>query len=618
MSWKTSAGIIGALIVLGGTAWLVLRDRSAPPPVTFTRAAQGREYLRFMARHDTATGRVELLRPARVNTPVSPLTGPGGFYAVLDGPAGVLSAVPFSFSTEVTREIWKDDNVAFGEDTTTVNPSVVVYVPFDVKATSLRVLNSAGQSVASVDSAALAALQPPAPRASRTPSLVDRMAAAIVPRLHAAPLELELAFPHITFVTSADELSSTHRAKISAVEPYDNSIVPKLYEALSSLDPLLLGSIGSIAVVTYPNGGVATNTACGGAPVSGIEHGSTVGNEIMLNVQDTARGGALFGVSAAQLSSTLVHEAVHAFHNLVDWPWGGGENLPVDVKTHVDDVRDNLGHLFNALTDVWQQLQDTARIAHSGYGNYIGSQWQCIYASEAGAVKAGFAKPYGSKSIKEDVATYVQVLADPNVSPSSLPVCQQFSGLTNSVPRDKMLPFAKLNFLRGIGLISESDYEACVQDADPADQHGFMMGGDNYSQGLKAAALDVAADVLSQVPGSRFVVLGRSSSDEAKMQIYARPPFYSLVGFHRLDNTWGWLTQLTGRKNRRNMLTVQPSNPSGAIERVRKTQISTGGFALIVNNTQAQSKGYPFYVKMEDWMTRRVATHDLVWFRIER
>ena len=35
-----------------------------------------------------------------------------------------------------------------------------------------------------------------------------------------------------------------------------------------------------------------------------------------------------------------------------------------------------------------------------------------------------------------------------------------------------MLAFAKLNFLRGLDLVAEADYEACVQSADPANEDG--------------------------------------------------------------------------------------------------------------------------------------------------
>lgn len=101
------------------------------------------------------------------------------------------------------------------------------------------------------------------------------------------------------------------------------------------------------------------------------------------------------------------------------------------------------------------------------------------------------------------------------------------------------------------------------------------------------------------------------------LQIYARPPFYSPIGFHRLDDTYGWLTPYVEKKGlkRRNMLTVQARDASGNIELTRATRISSGGFAVVVSNLPGDARGYAFYVPMEDGFGKRITTLDLVWFR---
>ena len=55
----------------------------------------------------------------------------------------------------------------------------------------------------------------------------------------------------------------------------------------------------------------------------------------------------------------------------------------------------------------------------------------------------------------------------------------------------------------------------------------------------------------------------------------------------------------------------------GAIDLVRNTRISTGGFVLIVNATPELTKGYAFFVTMDDWLGMRRAVLDLIWFRLE-
>ena len=134
------------------------------------------------------------------------------------------------------------------------------------------------------------------------------------------------------------------------------------------------------------------------------------------------------------------------------------------------------------------------------------------------------------------------------------PVCQQFSGLTDEVPREKLLPFAKLNFLRALQLVQESDYEARVQNVDPANNVGFSLSDDDYDQGLKASVLEYEPGVsdLGGVPGSRFVVLGATSSARAMLQIRGRrPPLNSPIGFHRLDETAGWRRPIDPSATRR-------------------------------------------------------------------
>ena len=228
----------------------------------------------------------------------------------------------------------------------------------------------------------------------------------------------------------------------------------------------------------------------------------------------------------------------------------------------------------------------------------------------------------------EDVATYVEMFYD-DTSFTTHAVCQQFSGLTDEVPRPQLLAFAKLNFLRGLELIAEADYQACVQNADPANEDGFTLADQNYSVGLKAGSIHLESNIAIGEEGSRWAVLGSTSTAQAMLQIFARPPYYSPVGFHRFDNTLGWLTPYEGfayrRQNgdaprsfrRRNLITWQPTNHDSKSELARKTRISSGGFALVVNNLPGYTKGYAFFVPMEDWLGRRTSVQELIWFRLE-
>lgn len=624
----------GVLAILALTTVWFLSSPDGPGPASSVTGDPVQPYLRLAASRDAATGAVNITGATLVETAARPLTAPGGYYAVLDGPEGALSAVPFAFAAEAVEE-YQDQDVVLHETVNLTFQGVMVFLPYEPGAVGVRILDASGGTVAEVDDAAFNEAT-----ASRRPSPLGKAWAAarslVAPTAHAASLiDLQVAFPHILFPQAEGDLSFWHQyspnSPVSSVVPIDDYWATALYDTLSELSvksPLLFGSLGSVAIVDYDAGGIAQTTTCDGNPVQGIRRGDTKGNHITINARGI--GGGLN--TAAQLRSTLVHESTHAFHNLIDSGTSvTPENLPADILEMVNDIRANLGDIPNALSLTWVQLHGSAMLVYLGYGNYEGSQARCVYPNDSSAVAAGFASWYGATSYKEDFATYVQMFYDSAQSLGSDPVCQQFSGLTDEVPREKLLPFAKLNFLRALQLVQESDYEACVQNADPANNVGFSISDDDYEQGLKASVLEYEPGVsdLGGVPGSRFVVLGATSSARAMLQIRGRrPPLNSPIGFHRLDETAGWATpyqsfsyqkenDLPIGMSGRNYLSWQSTQTDGAIDLVRNTRISTGGFVLIVNATPELTKGYAFFVTMDDWLGRRRALLDLIWFRLE-
>ena len=632
----TGAGVL-AILALAGVWFLSSPD--GPDSTASAIAGPVEPYLRLALSRDVSTGAVDITRSAVIESAVRPLTGMGGYYAVLDGSDGVLSASPFAFPThEIDEYRDADGAMVMAREIELTSQSVIVFLPFDEGATAVRILDASGEVVTSLDAASLDAASVTAASEglatggnSGARGVLDGFLSAIETPLEAASLaDLEAQFPHILFGSSFADLSGPHQGSVEDVIPIDAAVAvapymaDALFDALSELgerSPLLLGSIASIALVEYPGAGIFEIPDCEGTPVEVQRGASAVGNQIVINFRDSI-GGDLYIVGADVVRKGLAHESVHAFNRLMDnASHVVEERLPPDVVTHVNDMRDNLGHLDGVMSGTWSQMQASAQVAYSGYGSYEGDNWKCAYPGDGGAVEAGFKRGYGSKSVFEDVATYVEMFYDENEPFASHGVCQQFSGLTDEVPRPQLLAFAKLNFLRGLGLVTESDYEACVQSADPANEDGFSLSDGDYTQGLKAGGINQESNILNAEEGSRFVVLGSTSTAQAMFQIFARPPYYSPVGFHRLDDTLGWLTpyiNLQGLK-RRNLLTWQATNidTDNPSQLTRYTRISSGGFALVVNNTSLQTKGYVFFVPMEDWLGRQTTVLDLVWFRLE-
>mgnify|MGYP001239940001 CR=1 FL=1 len=640
MPTRIHVGVAAAVLVLLALAgaWFLTRpggsdqhEAESDQPVL--------PYLRLALSRDANTGTVDITGATLIETTVRPLTGMGGHYAVLDGDGGVLAASPFAFPTHAIEEYRDGGGAMVGaQEVELTRQSVIVFLPFDTDARTLRILDVGGQTAASLDAGAIDQIA----RSTGTErGLVASWLAAVETPVEAASLaDLQAAFPHILFGTSSADLSSVHQDSVAGVVSIDfldsefPSVTDGLYEALSELasrSPTLIGSIGSITMVQYPDAGIFTPpTTCDGLPPAPVQRGaSTVGNQITINIMDSV-DGELEIVGPGVVRQHLSHEAVHAFHKLMDNAANVvEERLPPGVVTRVNDMRDNLGYMDGALSGSWGQMQASARIAYDGYGEYQGSNWPCAYPVEAGAVAAGFKRGYGSASVFEDVATYVEMFYDDSSPFAAHAVCQQFSGLTDEVPRPKLLAFAKLNFLRGLELIAEADYQACVQDADPASERGFMLTDVNHSDDLKAGSINLETNMALGEEGSRWAVLGSTSDGQALFQIFARPPYYSALGFHRLDNTLGWLTPYEGlayrRQNgdaprsfrRRNLITWQPTDYDGAIELATRTRISSGGFAVVVDNLPGSAKGYAFFVPFENYLGRQTSVQDLIWFQLE-
>ena len=508
----------------------------------------------------------------------------------------------------------------------------------------------------------------------------------VVPVAHAAtPVDdLRVAFPHIFFPTDVSGLSAVHQGSVEQVEVLDDYWASTLNDILSDMSarsPILFGSIGSIAVAQYIGEGATPVTLCEGM-VLGIRRGSAVGNQIVINatsfqpfalpdntddMTDPSTSVEDYDIdferpSPQSVRKTMIHESVHAFHRLVDDTSQHlvKENLPADVLDHVNTVRKELGPWADVLSDTWQRLHGTATIASDNYKGYAGANYKCEYPDVQSAVQAGFAREYGATNHFEDFATYMELFYDEEVPAASSEVCQQFSGLTDEIPRESVLAFAKINFQRGLSMISEADYLECVQNADPAKNVGFTIGNKNFTSDLKAGVLrSPGASSESQAAtdrGTRFAVMGKTDGLQAMIKTYSPSKTSSEEGFSstnpirffRLSPTLGWMTQYMFRRPFKtdvpkgfeslNMITYQPTN-GGTIELTRKTRISaqaSGAFILVTNNEPGLTKGYAFFVQMDDWMGRSKrhkeetisdfaksedpegpVIFDLIWFRVE-
>ena len=737
-------GLAGLFAIAVALWWLsgegVVRETRQPlverAPVPFVRLSVTR---------NTASGVVGIRHSALVETGVALLTGQGGHYVVLDGPDGVLAAAPFSFPTQIVEEFSREDSTeSFEIDL--VDQDVIVYVPYVSDAVGVRILDTQGVTVAQLSERELDTLAA-AQDATAIVKGWDAVRSTISPVVHAASAsdELRADFPHILFPTFMGQLAVGAQGRVDEIIniDLDDYWAPLLHDLLTELShrsPALLGSLASVAVVEYaPSNGFRYGLEDGGDGEIWQVQGTAYGNQIILNAHSRAGTQDLFDDPFEQfmlggcdpssegdcegmstffpppdfipdvmprhiVRKVLAHEAVHAFNSVVDERSNvKKESLPDDVLAHVNTVRELLSPWNFILSGTWRSLHNTARMVSSVYGEYAGPNYSTQYPTIEQAVRAGFKRRYGAKNNLEDLATYVETFYDR--TPLDHPVCQQFTELTDDIPREQVLHFAKLNFMRGLGIISETAYSECVQDADPATHEGFRIGDKNFTDDLKAGILGRPdGQEGSQILGTRFAVMGKTAGLQAMIKTYSPPlvqftllddalggfgavPNIPLptgvdgssntpiavpgetqgsamvwrpanpIRFFKLSTTLGWMTPyILGRPGKvgargyegLNMVTYQPTIGSG-IELTRKTRISrktvcaedhpncgAGGFIVVTNYTPGLTKGYAFFVQMEDWLGRSKrrpeesigdfamstdpegpVVFDLIWFRVE-
>jgi len=559
----------------------------------------------------------QIVSTALIDTNIIPTPSPDGYIIALVDGETTKSASLFNFSHQVTLEFESSDGKFFS-NTKDLSSSAIAYLPWIADFDVVQLYSPQGVLLASY------------PRSD----LEDKFTSDLNEKSAKLPLELpsafasspslsdlQSAFPHIDFVTSPDSLPSyfangSFSYPIEKIDPLtDPYWINSLYTALNNLSSVQLSAIARIGVLHLEGSGVATGQSCDGQTNTGILRGITYGNQIMLNADSLSPELQPIPTPPSQIASTLAHESIHAYHNLLDRVQVGidRQKLPPSLEQQIKRIREKLHTGLLALTTTWQQLQFSANKVHSQYAaQYNKTDYNCVYPDQLAAISAGFAEPYGAKSAKEDIATYVQIFYTPNAPPSTHPICQALSSVQpGEIPKKDLLSFAKLNFLRALEFIDTNAYLSCVGQADPAIANDFVIANNSFSNGFKVGPMPGA-------PGNAFGVLGQSSKYNALLQIQMPSGSTNSIGFYNLHRTHGFMTLLTpGGYTGRNLLAIQKINPKGTIDRNRWSRLSSGGFAIITDDAPDMRKGYAFFVPLKDGLGRQSDFIDLAWFRLQ-
>jgi hypothetical protein len=251
--------------------------------------------------------------------------------------------------------------------------------------------------------------------------------------------------------------------------------------------------------------------------------GATFGSTVVLS--------ELIDTEPAQLTQTTVHEATHAFQDLVDGglavyllnrrPW------PADVLAAAQKTIQDFS-LQSGVVQAWDDLHGDAVEAGLG-GAYLGDDWMTLGQSRNGDIAAsplGFATAYGASSAAEDQAEYVAYLiVTENGGPT--PVCEWVQNAGSPFPVQRALPYIKIKLFEGLGLVTAAQAQACAGKPALKGPPGIQVSSLSLDQDIKGGFVNLDE--------GRFLGV-LASAPPYQMLIRVIAPETQPRGVYRLDN----------------------------------------------------------------------------------
>lgn len=468
----------------------------------FTLAAP-KDFYRFDLRLNGDA--VELAQVERVTLPFLPTPSLSPEFLVV-GLAGddVVSAVPVTFPT-VVRTSSSELGVRTHTETTVADPRTTVYLEISDDLDRVQVLAPGGEVVLETNDL-------PSEPVEQTGGPADRQ----TKRQKLSRDQLAFRYAHIRFLAPGDEATlqpelltdSTNPATAQIVAP-NESLDQVVADGLAHVPPGMLSSVSTIAVVKWP----------AGHPYAAKVLGMALGPQLVLNADHFADQG--------EMILTVVHEIAHNYtflcsaagngSALSDWPSAAGEAAAKLVQRF---------QLAAGLDVAFQGLHESGIPSAVSMAYTVDdTTWQSL--SLAQAQNGGFASPYGSVNAWEDIAEYVgSVQAPTATTPGICPLLARVSELTEDVS----IPFAKLVFLRAVGALDASKFEACAGHVKGATTEGIHFPQVDFTSGLKAGTLTLEGGS----PG--FAVYGKGPNTYQILFEYPlRQQGATPLGIHRFD-----------------------------------------------------------------------------------
>lgn len=270
---------------------------------------------------------------------------------------------------------------------------------------------------------------------------------------------------------------------IRLVQPCQESLLPRYHRETwirrshGTIVPMRPGSPGYDALVaglrkTRPEVRQAILRICAidlvkcGSDGQSRTGAETYGSTIIFNACDfkDAQRHAL-------LTQNVVHEATHAFAQLIDSVTGQraigcGPNAfslsewPLDTVAAALETVTKFG-LQDGLENTFAGFQKLAvGLGFPAYGRAVDYGKLRDQSAKEAALRDGFANGYGAMSVCEDVASLVAAVQAPVGIEDGL--CELLAAAPSPLPKRLGLAYAKITYLAAIGLVDRRAFAACV------------------------------------------------------------------------------------------------------------------------------------------------------------
>lgn len=229
-----------------------------------------------------------------------------------------------------------------------------------------------------------------------------------------------------------------------------------------------------------------------------------------------------------ELTSTIVHESMHNYDNLLN-----ASEDTLDADGWPDEAHDQVRHVFGSgyikhgFTTVWGDLHDTG-VDVGVAGDYLGSDgWAALTPSAA--IALGVATRYGARNLSEDIADMAAGVQH-RAGGKGDALCAAFAAEAGSdeFPVKLSILFVKLQILKAIEAIDESAFDSCVGDVEIEKKSGIHFEDLAFDMDLKAGTYEDDGK-------DKFAILGQTPQYRVLIEVEMRdqePP----LGLHRLDD----------------------------------------------------------------------------------